>query len=542
MDKPQHSKLSQAFVQAAEQDAQSCPLPEQLWQTIAQELSEDSPVDSSQLISEAFEKQELTENLPVSLWDNIASKLEENKIKESFENQANPIVPAAVWSDIKQQLEVESIWNKVQKALEKRTKRLYWWKKIFQASLVLLLLLWLRGCSGEQVPSSPIAGNSSKGIISQPSIENTNLAIIDAEKKLNSNNTIATKKRQKLAVEVATEKPSTTSNTTVIPVNKNIQKQPKLSSKTFLTASHGDKNKFIPFESQVDQENKKPTKQQKLRAVVAPSTEIAFLKKPLAKSFDTPLTAIVENNTENFSSPSTLHANVPVLARPKQILNTSVLALEAIGLKRVEQQRQRQKHRVELGLQGRVKGTVLLGKMTSEAMEHNSMTKTKIFPTVGAGVNLAWYITGKNALIVSLYPVSNSHQYFGGYTKKGRYYHKEIKLSYFDTELAYQYTLFNYNEFGDLPSSFYTRVSYGFGYLHKGQTIINGISANETDVYNSTNHSLGVALGNTHRLKRWVVDYGIYGQFGLSIIHRQQPTDYNHLLGVGAYVGLRYVF
>jgi hypothetical protein len=222
------------------------------------------------------------------------------------------------------------------------------------------------------------------------------------------------------------------------------------------------------------------------------------------------------------------------------ITNPFVWTLEAIELQKVQPMRPKQQSHIEFGMEARVRGTVLLGNMTTEAMESTSMMKTKLMPTVAVGVNLAWYFTRNDALVVALHPLAASRQYFGGYTEKGRYYHKEIKLSYFDIEAAYQRTLFHYNDFGALPSTVYARVSYGFGYLNKGETVLNGMATDETTLYNNTNHNFGLSLGNTHRLRRWVVDYGIYGQLGVSTIHLQQPANYSHLLGVGAYLGLRY--
>ena len=66
MDKSQHNKLAQIFEQAAEQEAQANPLPEQLWQQIAQELT--PPVEAANSIQQAFEEQELSALPPVDVW------------------------------------------------------------------------------------------------------------------------------------------------------------------------------------------------------------------------------------------------------------------------------------------------------------------------------------------------------------------------------------------------------------------------------------------------------------------------------------------
>lgn len=611
MDKPQHSKLTQVFEQAAEQEAQAHPLPEQLWSSIAQELAATPPVDTAQSIQQAFEEQSLPDLPPVELWGNIAEQLNQNKIKESFEEKVSPVAPAAVWGDIEEQLEIETVWKKVHKALERRTSWLYWREKAVQGSLVLLILLWLRGCDWSEQPPIPVATppiasantavpNTASTVINNNSKKNktgastivasaNTIAKEQGSQKQVATTTVPTNNNQLDNKEIATATPfinnsqtpntpqeRTTNGNTVqgqVPAFVEGQNTATTSptTETLPTANSiniKENAAFVEGSSRLNNQEQNTTTGQvaepitsKTATNTASSWSLPITKENTNKSKLTtsnnnskPTLAIPLEPTSN-NNPSSL-ANLPILwinntvieanevstlPAPQEITNPSIIALESIDLKRVQQARQQQQRHVELGLQARVKGTMLLGNRTSEALERSSLVKTKVMPTVGMGANLAWYLTGRDALIVSVHPMATSRQYFGGYTKEGRYYHQEIRLSYFDAELAYQRTLFEYNEFGAVPSSFYARASYGFGYLNKGESIVNGLTTEETTVYNTTNHSIGLSLGNTHRLNRWVIDYGIYGQVGLSTIHRQQPTDYRHLLGVGAYCGLRYM-
>ncbi|MGH1335536.1 MAG: hypothetical protein ACRBFS_05355 [Aureispira sp.] len=589
MDKSQHSKLTQVFEQAAEQEAQAHPLQEQLWQNIVQELSTPPLEEPSERLQKAFEEQEVPALPPVDLWGNIAEGLDQNKIKESFEEQTIPAAPAAVWEDIEQQLEIETVWKRIHKALDKRTSWLYWREKAVQGSLVLLVLLWLRGCDwGEQPPPqvvvNPVAlatdyntsTNKNSSVITSKEKEEkgTNKTIVNtATTALPSTNkkalsiaptiskTIALSATASTKVAGPTNVTKTSTNNigpivppvppmaTTIVVNKDVikpfewQDLPAAKEQPTRTGEKGTKQTVIVDLAQGNKEGTAGDLKEKNTLDNTPTLVPANLNE---EPFN-PSKKATSNNTNRLINAPLLPlqneaietAKVPTLPVPKAVKDPSIIALEAIELQRVQQKKQQQTQ-IEFGMQVRVKGTMLLGNMTTEAMEHSSMVKTRVMPTVGVGANLAWYFTRNDALIASLYPMANSHQYFGGYTEEGRYYHKEIKLSYFDAELAYQRTLFHYSDFGILPSSVYARVSYGFGYLNKGETVLNGMAIDETAVYNNTNHSLGLALGNTHRIKRWVIDYGLYGQVGLSTIHRQQPTDYRHLLGVGAYLGLRY--
>ncbi len=593
MDKSQHARLKQVFEQAAEQDAQAHPLPEQQWESIAQKLAATAPSESAQQIQQAFENQASPELPPVNLWGNIAEQLDQNKIKESFEEQPAPLAPVAVWNDIEQQLEIESIWKRVHKALEKRTRWMYWREKAVQASLVLLVLLWLRGCDlgGEPIPpiatTTPIAMTTDRPASS----------VILPSTTANSTKNTTTEKETKSGTEVTTTAQASiykTATASTISDNKNIPQSTtddapkgttaKVTSAASEPSTVGNKNNsastellgtapLVPAKTSLER-NTQQAKVSRANRATWISPILAPTKKPTVTAqapiynneptdtipTDITTTTVAQTGTPLPNETTTALRNsgaiapialnntvleiqaVPTLPTPTHLTNPSILALEQIDLQRVQQARRQQQRHIELGMRARVKGTVLLGKATSEAMESSSMVKTRVLPTAGIGADFAWYFTRNDALIVSIHPMANSRQYFGGYTKEGRYYHKEIRLSYFDAELSYQRTLFRYAEFGVLPSSFYARVSYGLGYLNKGETIVNGLTSDETTVYNATNHSVGIALGNTHRINRFVVDYGIYSQLGLSTIHRQQPTDYRHLLGIGAYGGLRYFF
>ena len=197
-------------------------------------------------------------------------------------------------------------------------------------------------------------------------------------------------------------------------------------------------------------------------------------------------------------------------------------------------------------MNGKVGTSLLLGNATNRAMETTSMVKTKTRASGGIGLMLDCYLTANDAIVFAAYPLSNSQQYFGGYTNEGRYYHKEVKLAYFDFTLGYQRTLFHYNDFGTVPSSMYARLDYGLGYLSKSEEIINGLAAELGDSYNKINHNIGLTIGNTHRINRFVIDYGIYGNIGLSSVQNIGPSgtasvEYSNLATMGGYLGLRYV-
>lgn len=585
MDKSQHSKLSQAFEQAAEREAEANPLPEQLWQDIAQDLSANTPVESGQRIQQAFEEQPTPALLPATIWDNIAKGLERNKIKESFEAEENPTAPTAIWNGIEEELEIETVWKKVHKALDKRTSWLYWREKMVQGSLVLLILLWLRGCEWETQPVGPMVSDpvaATKGNLtdflnahsntkqSPSTAAPSHTPVTKTNQEPNNQNSIdatttaTTTLKTALIKEDAPKTYSAPKSTNT--ASNRVQKALATANTPPTTATNLGKSQAAIVHKKETTPLANSLSLKKTSSQVEEGTQAARPIEPssFSKSTTNEKALPPEENSPPTNPISTTNATIatstveapnhaaPLLPKvPKStgnlstltadnITNPFVLVPEAIELQKVQQARQKQQSHLEFGLEARVRGTILLGNMTTEAMESTSMMKTKLMPTIAVGANLAWYFTYHDALVISLHPMADSRQYFGGYTEEGRYYHKEIKLSYFDIEAAYQRTLFHYNDFGALSSTVYARLSYGFGYLNKGETILNGMATDETTLYNNTNHNFGLTIGNTHRIQRWVIDYGIYGQLGISTIHLQQPANYSQLLGVGAYLGLRY--
>lgn len=261
-----------------------------------------------------------------------------------------------------------------------------------------------------------------------------------------------------------------------------------------------------------------------------------------------PIDAAKNDATKNTTSTSSkeLLSEMPISALIGQVFIDP--RIEMLYTFEINNVLNKKKHniRFELGMNGKVGTSLLLGNSTNKAMETTSMVKTKTRVAGGIGIMLDCYLTANDAIVFGVYPLSSSQQYFGGYTSEGRYYHKEVKLAYFDLTLGYQRTLFHYNDFGTIPSSMYARLDYGLGYLSKSEEIINGLAAELGDSYNKFNHNVGLTIGNTHRINRFVIDYGIYGNIGLSSVQNigssgTSSVEYNNLATMGGYLGLRYV-
>ena len=632
--KEQQNKIGESFEHGLPDEL----VPDFIWDNISSALETTTvPTEgeeSAEKIKTSFEEGVEEAVVPPLLWTGIQSSLEEatalhsltesnNKIKTSFEAGHQDLIPENLWENVENQLEIEGVWQRVLKGLNKRTKRAYWQEKGMQLGIAALALLLLRGCDfGEWSSTTPLANESNitakaafgKEQATPISARNTKVTPNNPTTLNTATTTPNNLSKNNLLEETYTlptaptspafwKTPSTGNSETADPIaatnsnrfnntsistgtkgveqNSN-QKESKTSPSVKMIAAGNNSNPSIADNKKATIVNKQTnsvvTKQEntmsnegnqnpsgtiKSRAIstnknqtiaknTLPEKAIASSNHPVDKASNNTLnktrktattattTTIPTRNTKDLLSETPLFA---LIGQP--FIDSSINELHAFEIDHVVNKK---KHnlRFELGMNGKVGSSLLLGNATNRAMETTSMVKTKTRASGGIGLMLDCYLTANDAIVFAAYPLSNSQQYFGGYTSEGRYYHKEVKLAYFDFTLGYQRTLFHYNDFGTVPSSMYARLDYGLGYLSKSEEIINGLAAELGDSYNKINHNIGLTIGNTHRINRFVIDYGIYGNIGLSSVQNTglsgaNSVDYSNLATMGGYIGLRYV-
>lgn len=591
--KQQQNKIGESFEQQLPDEL----VPDFIWDNIANTLDKHKiPTESTEKIKSSFEEGFKEEILPPFLWNNIQSSLEQanpsspltegnNKIKSSFEEGHQDLLPENLWENVENQLEIEGVWQRVLKKLNGRTKRRYWQEKGMQFGILALAILLLRGCDfGEWSSPTPIASQSNTATkvevhTQEPSIVSVHSSLPNTITTSKSSEKKASKQAYMLPatpLESGLSKTSATTNlqtaSSVITTKKSTEKDSK-SKKNLNLSSTNSSTAFSNLPLNNKQANNNTTLSKDLVLTNSSTNSSTEVNKTASKAASTTKittnTPIANNSlrsnssTNTSSNTSTGTANhlpnkkttntaskelflSPISTLMAQPFSDSIIdKLHAFEIHNVAN---KTKHnlRFELGLNGKVGTSLLLGSATKQAMETTSMIKTKTRVSGGVGLLLSCYLTANDALVFAAYPLSNSQQYFGGYTSEGRYYHKEIKLAYFDFTLGYQRTLFRYNDFGTLPSSMYARIDYGLGYLSKSEEVINGLTAESGNAYNKLNHNIGLTIGNTHRIKRFVIDYGIYANIGLSSVLNVSSSgtssvEYTNLATMGGYLGLRYV-
>jgi hypothetical protein len=629
--KEQQNKIGESF----EQNLPDELVPDFIWDKISTTLDASKiPTESTEKIKTSFEEGFNEAAVPPLLWTGIESSLEQtsalnastesnNKIKTSFEAGHQDIIPENLWGNVENQLEIEGVWRRVLKGLNRRTKRQYWQEKGIQLSIAALALLLLRGCDfGEWSSTAPLANESTvttkvKMDRAQPtpvlSVNSnttaTNLVALNTTnttKKSSKNNLleetytlptsplfsaflnapfianseitspVATATTDKLTnilagTELAAanskdkENNSTPSAKAIAALDNSSNTNKKEGGKGKVLRNSGSINPVVNASNQGNRNSSDVAGTTATTATATASNENE--NKTIAQSTLATKTKNLPNSPINTTSKNTFEnkaatvstTTIPTATTSKEFLSeTPILALigqpfidstinelQAFEINNVVNKK---KHniRFELGMNGKIGTSLLLGDATNRAMETTSMVKTKTRASGGVGIMLDCYLTANDAIVFGAYPLSNSQQYFGGYTNEGRYYHKEVKLAYFDFTLGYQRTLFHYNDFGTIPSSMYARLDYGLGYLSKSEEIINGLAAELGNSYNKFNHNIGLTVGNTHRINRFVIDYGIYGNVGLSSVQNINPSgtnsiEYSNLATMGGYIGLRYV-
>lgn len=613
------NKIGESFEQNLPDDL----VPDFIWDNISNTLdAKNVPTESTEKIKTSFEEGFNEAAVPPLLWSGIEASLgqnnvphsieQTNKIKTSFETGHQDVLPENLWENVEDQLEIEGVWKRVLKGLNKRTRRQYWQEKGMQFGIVALALLLLRGCDfGEWLPTTPIASESSVTTIKTKENAKESMPVLVADSKIKSTNLVSSnasaprsKNTNPSSNNSLLEETYRLTNTPVfskssgveLKANSKITSPPvaKKTNASIFARKESKQQHFVQEEKLntpslkgngtldntstverkeikknpnlsnsilANEEKNTSNKVDKTSSKILPTTLIALSNtregsKPAQNTLVDKTTTLLKHSIKGIEAQETDNIN-PLFSRDS-LSETPILtlkgetfvdpAMENIYNFEIDNVANKKKHniRFELGMNGKVGTSLLLGNATNRAMETTSMVKTKMRAAGSVGIILDCYLTANDAIVFGAYPLSNSQQYFGGYTNEGRYYHKEVKLAYFDFTLGYQRTLLHYNDFGTVPSSMYARLDYGLGYLSKSEEVINGLAAELGDSYNKVNHNIGLTIGNTHRINRFVIDYGIYGNLGLSSVQNTIPSgtssvEYNNLATMGGYLGLRYV-
>ena len=522
-------------------------------------------MDKSNKIKNSFEQLPFEEGATDGIWDKISSKLEassnpiesNNKIKESFESIQHQENLTLLWDDIESALEVSRVWSKIKKSLEKNSKFNRRKKRSIQLSLAMVLLLCLRTCTLEN--TSPFYNTSKhQQTLGSTSVDKTLRTVHNTFSPVFSlsNTTTKKSKNSQIANPIAG---------TLLPL-KNKKQHKLLPNRQVISPKE---QVFKPRYTSKQNESSKLTteaihlsnKPSKLATLATTKASYALRQRPLkiaTKTSDRSTALPPSTNANDTRNLSAFEVTAPTLsilkvAHKLEPISTAkhlkhAQKLNDIGLQDssilaalpVEIKKTKPKPRSELGLIGKLGSSILIGATTSKALELTSMVKTRILPATGFGMSFNYFINDYNSFYVHVFPIVSTKQYFGGYSREGRFYNKEIKINYFEFFIGYQRNLVNYHLL-DKKSSLYLRTDYSLGYLSKSEEQINKQSVNNLTKYQDIDHRIGLSLGSRHQINHIIVDYGLNGYLSLAPSLKAHPDiSTSNTLIFGAYVGIYY--
>lgn len=229
----------------------------------------------------------------------------------------------------------------------------------------------------------------------------------------------------------------------------------------------------------------------------------------------------------------------------KYIEDPAIAIMEENSFPLVRQAQKGRKIRFEMGLISRGGTSLFVGENLNKAFNSKNPSAVNLCPTGAVGLMFNYHFNLNDAVVLGVYPYATAEQCFRTSTLNGTYDHKVADLSFFDMTIGYQRTLAHYNTLGKAPSRIYTRLDVGIGYLTSEKTTVNDELVQMPNLYNKWNVSLGLALGSTHEIDQLVIDYGFFGDMGITDLVTLANTSVFQpakLLNVGVYVGVRYMF
>jgi hypothetical protein len=521
-------------------------------------------MDKSNKIKNSFEQLPFEEGATDGIWDKISSKLEassnptesNNKIKESFESIQHQENLTLLWDDIESALEVSRVWSKIKKSLEKNSKFNRRKKRSAQLGLAMVLLLCLRTCIPEN--TSPFYNISKhQQTLSSTSIDKSSQTVHNPFSPVFSPSTTNLKQSKNSLI-------TNPIAGTLLPIKKKKQHKTLPNSQIISPKEQVFKPRYTSKQNESSKLttegihlSNKPSK----LTTLATTTSDALRQKPLKIAAKKPGRSTALPPPTNANDPRNLSAfevTAPTLsilkvAHKLEPISTAkhlkhAKELNDLGLQDssilaafpVEIKKTKPKPRSELGLIGKLGSSILIGATTSKALELTSMVKTRILPATGFGMSFNYFINDYNSFYVHVFPFVSTKQYFGGYSREGRFYNKEIKINYFEFFIGYQRNLVNYHVL-DKKSSLYIRTDYSLGYLSKSEEQLNKQSVNNLTKYQDIDHRIGLSLGSRHQINHIIVDYGLNGYLSLAPSLKAHPDiSTSNTLIFGAYVGIYY--
>ncbi len=426
-------------------------------------------------IKETFERQNKT--APSDLWNKLSDSLPdsksdkhiEEKIKNVFE-KTDQSAPPFVWDNVNKQLNIDKVWNKINKELDR--KPVIYWRNI--ASVILFLLLISAGVYryNKGVEDKALA----ESLMDQTSTDNKTVlaktsSLKDVKEK-NGNNSILHEKA-------------------VISGNKN-------------------SNKEIPFKKNNRSKSVvNAIAQKNIKTISTNQNNVTELNYQFVAETD-----LVANDSDSIEPVLPVNLN-SIISYPIFINNQEPdIAVVLNDIAPIENNTSIKQKRVEIGITCSYNNTWILNSETQQAFEANSLTRTSLAFAASYGVVAAYNISKNSALSTELYINSRSQQKYGEFIE-GKYYDHTLQFNYTKLTLLYQLNL-NQSAQRRIPSKFTFKTGIYGSYLRNFTHVYNQSIDVQQNKYTKNDYGLKFAIGQEKKINDLIIGYGINSEYGLN--------------------------
>lgn len=455
-------------------------------------------------IKESFDA--LNKSAKADLWSKLSDKLSaanidesiDKKIKNGFENKSNA-VPPRVWGSVNRQLNVDRVWKRISKELDRRPIIIFWRK---MAMVIALILLFFSGSL------YVIKNNDSSSPFSQQMYETqknkqtaksglsnlTTSSISVANKKITSNN--------------VTETSAQTRN-----VNAKMRNEERNSP-----------GKYSNDKSNIAAGNNSTS------TILIEKSKVEFSEASVPK----------ENDSISFTT------LIPININLKDSAIASELILQPLSLvDNTFKQPLLNKKRFEVGITYSYNNTWIINNNTRSSFDENSLIQS-VAAYAGSYGLIANYGIFKNSAISTEFYINSKYIQKYAEFAEGTFNKKTNELNYYKLAFLYQFNI-NQSPYRIVPSKYTFKAGFYGSYLKNHTYNYTNVMSPKTDSYTKAGYGARIAIGQEKTVKRVIIGYGLNAEYDFKNIfegNRQVSSQFNVSRNalIGGYVNLKYSF
>ncbi len=447
-------------------------------------------------IKETFES--LNKQAPVDLWNKFSDKLEdinidktiETKIKEGFDG-VNKTAPPHVWDTVNKQLNIDRVWDRIDKELDRRP--VIYWRNI--AGIILLLFIIGAGIYKYKQTEFKLA-------------DNTNIIQLQ-EQPLAEESTAGSENNIK-------EQSIDKKDTKHLPVNAS-KSEIKDNGERLIA-----KNKVKENKNSLKDTNKDLSIKNVAENDLNGSSTASVTETVLFENMTSIQPSLIRNKENEIIPPGlqtfTNNTDDYIRIKPKKY---------------------------EIGITYSYNNTWIINNETQKSFDANSLTQTFFAFASSYGVVGNYNFSKNNALSAEFYINSVSRQQYGEYIE-GRYLIKTIQFNYSKFTLLYQLNLHQPRHV-KIPSKYTIKTGLYASYLKKFNQSYDRMDIKETGKYNSSDYGIKLAFGQEKQFKNIIIGYGLNAEYGFNNTfagNATMPAGFNVTKNalIGGFLNVKYNF